>query len=452
MLPSGNRPEHIRHSDGASARRSSYSGTMTTDAAATAPVSLDEIELDDIGFWTRPRPFREAAFQTLRDHPTLTHWAERELPGGFAQPGPGYWAVVDYDDLWHVSRNPQQFISGKGSNIPDMSPEATEFFGSMIAMDDPRHFRMRSIVSRGFTPKEINRVEGYVRDKAAALVTDVLERFPDGQCDFVHEIAARLPLQIICEMMGIPAEDEDRIFAWTNTILGAGDPDLAPTMERLLGDALDMFTYAQALGDDRRTSPRDDLTSIMMQAEVDGERLSAQEFGSFFILLAVAGNETTRNAIAHGMKLLTDHPDQRQVWFDDYEATARAAVDEIVRYATPVIHFRRTAVEDCEIKGTRVAAGDKVVMFYNSANRDERVFTDPHRFDVRRPTQPQHVGFGAGGPHFCLGANLARREIAVMFDEIRRRMPTLRITGEPDYLQSGFINGIKHLPCAWDPA
>ena len=196
-------------------------------------------------------------------------------------------------------------------------------------------------------------------------------------------------------------------------------------------------------------TPRDDLTSIMMHAEVDGERLSAQEFGSFFILLVVAGNETTRNAISHGMHLLTTHPDQRALWFDDFEANTRTAVDEIVRYATPVVHFRRTATEDTEVGGQKIAAGQKLVMWYNSANRDDKVFTDPYKFDVLRSLQPAQVGFGSGGPHFCLGANLARREITVMFDEIRRRLPTLHTVGEPDYLQSNFINGIKRLRCAW---
>ena len=210
-----------------------------------------------------------------------------------------------------------------------------------------------------------------------------------------------------------------------------------------------MFAYAQALGEDRQANPTDDLTSVLMHAEVDGERLTTQEFGSFFILLVVAGNETTRNAISHGMKALTDHPDQRQVWWDDFDGHAKTAVEEIVRWATPVIHFRRTATADTELSGQKIAAGDKVVLWYNSANRDERVFTDPYRFDVTRPLQPAQVGFGAGGPHFCLGASLARREITVMFDEIHRRVPDLRVTGEPAYLQSFFINGIKRLPCAW---
>jgi cytochrome P450 len=250
-------------------------------------------------------------------------------------------------------------------------------------------------------------------------------------------------------MMGIPESDEQQIFTWTNTILGAGDPEYGGTLEVLMSHALEMFMYAQALGEDRKANPRDDLTSIMMAAEVDGEQLTAQEFGSFFILLVVAGNETTRNAISHGMRALTMYPDQRKIWFDDFEGNTKTAVDEIVRWATPVIHFRRTAAEDVVINNTKVAAGDKVVLWYNSANRDDNVWANPYEFDVRRPLQPQQAGFGAGGPHFCLGANLARREIAVAFDEIRRRLPNMQITGEPAWLESNFINGIKRLPCSW---
>jgi cytochrome P450 len=213
--------------------------------------------------------------------------------------------------------------------------------------------------------------------------------------------------------------------------------------------SLEIFAYAQALGEDRRANPSDDLTSALMAAEVDGDQLSAQEFGSFFILLVVAGNETTRNALSHGLKALTDHPDQRELWFGDFEAHQRTAIEEIVRWATPVIHFRRTVTAECELGGERLAAGDKVVLFYASANRDERVFADPDRFDVTRSPQPAQVGFGAGGPHFCLGANLARRELAIAFEELHRRLPSLRSAGEPDYLQSNFINGIKRLPCTW---
>jgi cytochrome P450 len=325
-----------------------------------------------------------------------------------------------------------------------------EFFGSMINMDDPKHFRLRNIVSRGFAPKEVARIEDQVRSRAEKLVTDLLERFPQGECDFVEEVAAALPLEIICDMMGIPESDHKQIFHWTNVILGVGDPEFGSSLDDLMKVAIEMFSYAQALGEDRVKNPREDVTSAMMNAVVDGERLTAQEFGSFFILLVVAGNETTRNAISHGMKLLTDHPDQKALWFNNFDAHTKTAVEEIVRYATPVIHFRRTVTEDTELSGQKLVAGEKVVMWYCSGNRDERVFVDPFKFDITRTSATPQVGFGAGGPHFCLGANLARREVSVMFDEIRRRMPNMRTTGEPAMLQSAFINGIKRMPCAWN--
>ena len=412
-------------------------------------VAAGSFDLSDPLFWAEPRDYREAAFKTLRDTPGLPFFAEREFEGSPFPVGPGYYSLTRHEDVWQASRNAQLFCSGKGSNIGDLPQEMNEFFGSMINMDDPKHFRMRSIVSKGFTPKEISRVEEYVKVKARAIVDDLLERYPDGECDFVEEIAAPLPLQIICEMMGIPAADEKQIFTWTNTILGAGDPDFGGTLEALMNTALAMFMYAQALGEDRLANPRDDMTSLLMHAVVDGERLSAQEFGSFFILLVVAGNETTRNAISHGMRALTQYPEQRKIWFDGFEANTKTAVEEIVRWATPVIHFRRTVTEDTVLSGTSLKAGDKVVLWYNSANRDERAFADPDRFDIRRTPLPAQTGFGAGGPHFCLGANLARREISVMFDEIRTRMPNMRVIGEPDYLQSFFINGIKRMRCSW---
>lgn len=414
------------------------------------PLTLDEIDISTLEFWAAPREYREGAFATLRDTPGLVHFVERELPNFPFPPGDGYRAIVRHEDIWHVSRNPELFCSGEGTNIGDTGQEMNEFFGSMINMDDPKHFRLRSIVSKGFTPKEVARVEENVVAKAAVIVDRLLERFPDKSCDFVEHVAAALPLEVICDMMGIPPGDYAKVYAWTNTILGVGDPDFVASYEQLMADSLEMFSYAQALGEDRRASPQDDITSIMMAADVDGEQLTPQEFGSFFILLVVAGNETTRNAISHAMSALTDNPNQRELLYGDYSTHSKTATEEMVRWATPVIHFRRTATEDTEINGTRIAAGEKVVMFYNSGNRDERVFTDPFRFDITRSAQPAQVGFGAGGPHFCLGANLARREMTVMFDEIRRRLPSLRITGEPAYLQSSFINGIKRLECSWD--
>jgi cytochrome P450 len=412
-------------------------------------VPLADVDLSDPEFWIRDRSWREGAFKTLRDEAPFQFFPERVIQNSPIPPGPGYRAVTRHDDIWHISRNPQLFCSGNGSNIADLPVEINEFFGSMINMDDPKHFRLRSIVSRGFTPKEISRVEELVRIRAAKVVDRLLSEFPSRECDFVEEVAAPLPLEIICDMLGIPESDHKNIFHWTNVILGVGDTEFVTSFDDLVRVGGEIFNYAQQLGEDRLQNPQDDITSVMMHAEVDGERLSSQEFGSFFILLVVAGNETTRNAISHGMKLLTDFPDQREIWFNNYDDHAKTAVEEIVRYATPVIHFRRTATEDTVVGGQEIKKGEKVVMFYASGNRDERTFENPQMFDVTRQIAPTQIGFGAGGPHFCLGANLARREIMVMFDEIRRRIPTMHITSEPAYLQSSFINGIKRMRCAW---
>ena len=411
-----------------------------------SPVAVDSINISDPEFWKGSRQHRESVFATLRREAPVKFFPE--IPLANFPVGPGYWALTKHDDIWHVSRNPELFCSGKGSNIADLTVELNEFFGSMISMDDPKHVRLRTIVSKGFTPKEITRIEEYVKNKAKSIVDKVLAKYGENEeFDFVDAIAAPFPLQIICEMMGIPESDERQILDWTNVILGAGDPDFGGTLENLITVALEMFAYAQALGEARLANPTDDLTSVMMHSIVDGDRMSSQEFGSFFILLVVAGNETTRNAISHGMLQLTEHPDQKAAWYGDFESKTKGAVEEIVRWASPVIHFRRTATRDTEIRGVKIKAGEKVVMWYNSGNRDEEIYENPHQFNIARSLAPAQVGFGAGGPHFCLGANLARREIAVMFDEIRRRLPNLVITGEPAYLQSNFINGIKRMPC-----
>lgn len=418
-----------------------------SDIAFDPPEGLPDIS--QMAFWVAPRDERTEAFRTLRNTPGLPKYPERFLEGSPFPPGPGYHAITRYEDVWAASRNPELFCSGQGSNIVDLPQELNEFYGSMINMDDPKHFRLRSIVSKGFTPRHVTDLEDRIRDKCVEIIDRMVTANPDGSADFVNEFAGPLPLEIICSMMGIPESDYASIFEWTNTILGASDPEFGGTYERLMEVSLEIFAYAQALGEDRRANPRDDITSALMAAEVDGDRLSAQEFGSFFILLVVAGNETTRNALTHGLKELTDNPDQRALWFSDYETHARNAIEEIVRLATPVIHFRRTVTADTELGGEQLKAGDKVVLFYSSANCDERVFDSANEFDITRGQQPQQVGFGAGGPHFCLGANLARRELAIAFEELHRRLPNLRATGDPDYLQSNFINGIKRLACTW---
>jgi cytochrome P450 len=413
-------------------------------------LSPDEIHLGDPSFWLRPQDEREGAFETLRrERPVSFH----EEPDVVVLPrGPGFWSLTRHADILAVSRQPELFCSGKGSNIGDMPPPFLEFFGSMINMDDPKHARLRRIVSRGFTPRRIAQVEEGVRALATRILDAVIEK---GECDFVTEIAAALPLEIICDMAGIPASQHQFVFDRTNVILGAGDPEYTDTdpakiIPVLLQSGAELSQLAGDLARHRRGNPGEDLVSALVNAEIDGETLTDQELSSFFVLLVVAGNETTRNAISHGMKALCDFPAERARWAADFDRLAPTAVEEIVRWATPVIHFRRTATRDTEIGGQRIRAGEKVVMWYCSGNRDEAVFDDPFRFDVGR-TPNAHVGFGGPGPHFCMGAHLARREITVMFREILRRMPDLEIVGEPARLASFFIHGIKHMQCRFTP-
>ncbi|HZU46813.1 MAG TPA: cytochrome P450, partial [Mycobacterium sp.] len=296
----------------------------------------------------------------------------------------------------------------------------------------------------------VARTEASVRERAHRLVQSMIANHPDGKGEAVGELAGPLPLQVICDMMGIPEEDHQRIFHWTNVILGFGDPDLATDFEEFTTVSLEIGAYATALAEDRRIHPREDLTTSLVQAEVDGERLASAEIASFFILLTVAGNETTRNAISHGVLALTRYPEQKVKWWADFDGLTHSAVEEIVRWASPVIYMRRTLTHDVELRGVPMAAGDKVTLWYCSANRDESKFADPWTFDVARDPNP-HVGFGGGGAHFCLGANLARREISVMFDELHREIPDIFATEEPARLLSPFIHGIKTLPVAWTP-
>ncbi len=412
-------------------------------------LAVDEIDLSDLKFWERPLEEREGAFATLRDERPVSFHEEPDLQ--VLPQGPGYWALTLHRDILLASRTPEVYCSGKGSSIADLPEPFLDFFGSMINMDDPQHARLRRIVSRGFTPGKLGRLEANVRQAAREIIDAVSEK---GECDFVTEIAAALPLRIICEMMGIPESQYKFVFERTNIILGPGDPEYVPDIMQaipaLLTAGAELNQLFTELAERRRQTPTEDLTSALVTAEVDGERLSDQELASFFILLVVAGNETTRNAISHGMKALCDYPEQRALWQANFEAIAPTAVEEIVRWATPVIHFRRTATRDTEIGGQKICAGDKVVLFYSSGNRDERAIADPFRFDVRR-TPNEHVGFGGPGPHYCLGAHLARREIAIMFREILTRLPDLEIIGEPDRLVSNFIHGIKHMTCAFTP-
>ena len=414
---------------------------------------LDEIDLNNAGrFWALPEAERQEGFAVLRAEDPIRYFPERayHVDGEEVLPaGPGYWALTRHAHVVEASRRADLFCSGRGANIADFPIEFNEYFGSMLHMDDPRHARLRGLVARGFTPRTLARVEDQVARIAAEIVDDLAAQ---GECDFVTEVAARLPLRIICEMMGVPESLHQEVFDASNVILGPNDPEYVPPGANILDAILTAGATLSAMMNElaaaRLAEPADDITSALVHAEVDGERLSDAELASFFILLCTAGNETTRNAISHALWALTEHPEQRRVWLEDFDAVTPTAVEEIVRWATPVIQFRRTVTTDGATLGDHVfSEGDKVVLWYCSANRDEAAFDDPQRFDLRRDPN-NHIGFGGPGPHFCLGAHLARREISVMFRELLGRYPHIHATAEPERLRSNFINGIKHLPCA----
>ena len=420
---------------------------ISTRVNGQAPpdVPLSDIDLGTLRFWGLDDSIRDGAFATLRREAPIKFFREVEFDG--FQAGAGHWALMKFDDVHFASRHPEIFSSYPNITIGDQAPEVAEYFGSMIALDDPRHARLRNIVSRAFTPRVVAKTEESIRDRAKRLVSDLIAHNPDGNAELVTELSGPLPLQVICDMMGIPDSDHHQIFHWTNIILGFGDPDLTTDFEEFMKVAIDIGTYATALAEDRRATPRDDLTTALVASEVDGERLTSADIASFFILLAVAGNETTRNAISHGVLALTRYPEQREIWWNDYATHAPTAVEEIVRWASPVVYMRRTATRDIELNGAKIAEGDKVTMWYASANRDETKFDNPWMFDVTRDSN--HVGFGGGGVHFCLGANLARREISLVFEELRNRIPDIAVTEEPAMLLSSFIHGIKRLPVSW---
>jgi cytochrome P450 len=412
----------------------------------TSALEPPEIDLTDWTFWARPLRERHDAFSALRQLPRPAFYEEPEV--SFVPKGPGYYALVKHADVVEASRRPQDFCSGSGAiNIADMPSDLNEYFGSMINMDDPRHAKIRRIVSRAFSPRMIQRFEDQVQAVAEQVVEEIVA---NGSGDFVPDVAARLPLRIICDMMGIAESDYKTVFDNSNVILGGADPEfVSEDQDQIVLDLLQagqtLKDLVEELGRQRRQHPTDDLISALVNANIDGESLTDQELGSFFILLVVAGNETTRNAIAHGLNLFTTNPGQRDLLLADFEAHIAGAVEEIVRYASPVIWMRRTATRDTELNGTELKSGDKLLLYYWSGNRDETVFNDPGVFDITRDPNP-HVGFGGPGPHFCLGAHLARREISVMFRELFRRVPNIRSTAPPDRLLSSFINGIKHLP------
>jgi cytochrome P450 len=407
--------------------------------------------LVDPGFWTQPLADRMARLAELREVGPFEHVT---YLNPMTEQEEAFDVALRYADVVEISRRPKDFCSGKGAvSIPDMPEEALEFFGSFINMDDPRHARQRGIVARSFTPRQLQGV----LDSVETICAEVIDGFCEqGEADLVEVLSQPFPLLVICDMMGIPRSEFDTVLAATNVILGAGDPDFigdGDPMTAIFQAGMELTQLMNELADKRRAEPSDDLTSALVNADVGEDMLAPHEIAPFFILLAVAGNDTTRTAISHGMHLLARNPDQRAIWQGDLDGVTPTAVEEIVRVASPVTFMRRTATRDVSVSGHDFAEGDKVVLLYGAANRDPRQFPDPERFDVRRSPN-DHVGFGGPGPHFCLGAHLARREVSVAFRQLLTRLPDIEVTGDPvplDALGIPLVGGIKHLPVRFTP-
>ncbi|MCP9275221.1 cytochrome P450 [Mycolicibacterium arenosum] len=388
-------------------------------------------------FWAADIDDRLRGFALMRER---SAGVEYHLDAG----GNGLWSVTSHAAVSRVSRDPATFTSTAGFSMDDFPPEVLEVMASIIAMDDPRHGRQRKLVQSAFSPRAIKRLTESVGTLADAIVDEIRER---REFDFVTAVGANLPLQVICDLLDIPAADRAEVRELINKILGVNDPDFGGP-EVALQSLLSLYGYAIELGRQRLASPGDDITSVLMHAEIDGCRLSPAEFGSFVVLLVSAGNDTTRTALTWGMKLLSDHPAQMRSLREDFGGRHSNAIEEILRWCSPALHMRRTATEDIDLGDQRIAKGDKVVLWYLAANHDPAVFADPDAFDIARANARDHIAFGAGGPHFCLGSNLARMELTVVLDKLLQAFPDLHATGAPEVLMSPFVHTIKSLPCS----
>jgi cholest-4-en-3-one 26-monooxygenase len=402
-----------------------------------AGVRLDDINLLDRDVFARGVP--HAWFSYLREHHPVYRHPEPH--------GPGFWVVTKHADVRAIARDPVTYSSDqdRGGITPleePKIPRADPGIKVLIAMDPPEHTRHRKLVSPGFTPRMIKLLEPHVRELAAGIVDRAIAK---GRCDFVIDVAAELPVEVIAELLGVPSYDRHKIFEWTNRLIGEEDPEYFVGEDQVMQAMAEMFSYVSELCQQRRSEPRDDIMTELLQAEIDGDKLTEFELHAFFMFLSAAGNETTRNAAAHGVHAFLENPGEYDKLVQDPGGLVASATEEILRWATPVMYIRRNVTADTELRGHALQAGDKVGIWHVSANRDEDVFDDPFRFAIER--QPnEHLAFGGGGPHFCLGASLARMELRVLFEELARRVPVLRPLGPPVPLRSNIVAGIKHLP------
>ena len=428
--------------------------------APAAPINLNDPEMFMEGRY-------HEAFRQIRNSDPV-YWNE----GG--EKVNGFWAITKYEDVRYISRNPELFISSKGIAGPSLRPEAlaemmqsdpanaVQATGggnvSIITMDPPRHVKMRLLVNKGFTPRAVNALEPEIRRITNQILDNIAGR---SECDFVLEVASQLPLAVICGMMGIEQKDWPLMFELTNKVLGSGDPEYQtdiPEAERGTPAASrqtamtgfgTMFAYFRERLEERRANPREnDLITMLIESEIDGEKLTEGDLLAFCFLLIVAGNETTRNAISGGLQVLCEHPEEKAKLLKDM-SLLDGAIEEILRWVSPVHHMARTVTADTEIRGKKMKAGDRLIMWYGSVNRDEDIFPDPYTFDITRSPN-DHLAFGIG-EHFCLGSGFAKKELRVMFQELFRRFPDIDLAGPPERLRSNFINGVKHLPVKYTP-
>jgi cytochrome P450 len=417
--------------------------SQTAQNAPPEQIALDDVDLTDHARFADRVPHE--MFLTLRREDPV-HWQEEEA-------GTGFWAVTKHADITHVHKEWEVFSSERGgTSLQDLDPDEIEARKSMIDMDPPHHNKLRAIVNRDFTSKAVRVFEERIRALISGILDDAIAK---GEIDFVADVSAELPMRVFAEMLGAPREDHHYLVEIGDKMLGQDDPEYAidPEVEKANRHlpfsnpaALEMFEYGRKLADARREAPREDIVTKLIEAEIDGAPLSQREFDVYFLLLAVAGNETTRHSITHGVLALLEHPDQlERLRNPDQERLFHYAAGEILRWATPVHHFRRTATRDTELGGKRIAENDKVVTWFISGNFDDEVFDDPYRFDVGRHPNRQ-MTFGPGGPHFCTGAHLARLEIQIVFEELAARVGEIELTGPVERLQSNFFNGIKRMP------
>jgi cytochrome P450 len=418
---------------------------MTIQPVDRSVRPYDPIDLSSRRFWSTSATEREETFAALRAERPVS-WHPPVEDALMHDPNdPGFWAVTRHADIVTISRDSDVFLSGKGVLFENVPEELLEASQSFLAMDAPRHTTLRKVVHAAFTPRQVRRIEDSIRANARAIVSEL--RWTGSGADFVEQCAKELPIRTLSDMVGIPESERQQVAHEADAMVSYGDPEYLDgrnPLEVLFAGQMYLHQVAIALAADRRKNPGDDLISGLVHAEVDGDRLTDAEVAAFFVLLAVAGNDTTRQTTSHAMKALTDFPDQRAWLAADFDDRIGGAIEEFVRWATPVMTFRRTAATDYQLGGQTIAAGEKVVMFYSSGNFDTDAFDRPEKFDLSRKPNP-HLGFGGGGRHFCLGAHVARAQLRAIFGELLIQLPDIQ-ADDPAYVPGNFIHGIRSMP------